>query len=73
MITWGNQLVLDVHGFHCHFKDVDASLYMKWNPGLIPRLFKSSVNSVKDCIISLSLLFFTAVVRMSLKPYTFMM
>ena len=38
VITWGNQLVLDVHGCNCTFKDVDASVNMKWNPGLILRL-----------------------------------
>ena len=46
------------------FKDVDTSLYMKWKPGLIPQLFKYSVNYVKALIISLSLLFFVALVRM---------
>ena len=46
------------------FKAVDASLSMKYNPGLILMLFKYLVNSVKDRIISLSLLFFTAVVSM---------
>ena len=51
-------------------KVVDASLSMKWNPELIPRLFKSSVNSVKSCIIYLSLILLISVVRMSLKPYT---
>ena len=36
----------------------DASLSMMWNPGLIPRLFKSAVNYVKARIIYLSLLLF---------------
>ena len=53
-------------------KAVDASLYIKWNPGLITQLFKYSVNSVKACIISLSLLLLIAVVRMELQPYKYM-
>ena len=67
MITWGNQLVLDVHDFNWHLKVVDASLSMKWNPGLIPRIFKSSVSSTKAFIIYFSLLLLIAVVRISLQ------
>ena len=52
---------------------VYASLSMKCNPKLIPQLFKSSVNSVKAHIISLSLLSFIAVVRMALKSHTYIM
>ena len=52
------------------FKAVDASFSMRWKHGLIPRLFKSSVNDVKAFIVSLSLLFFIAVVRMALQSYT---
>ena len=54
------------------FKFVDASLSMKWNPGSIPRLLKSSVNSVKAFIIYLSLLVFIDLVSMELKSYTYM-
>ena len=53
------------------FKAVDALLSMKWKPGLITWLLKSSVNDVKALIISLSLLFFVAVVRMALQSYTY--
>ena len=53
------------------FKYVYASLSMKWKPGLIPRLLKSSVNSVKAFIIYLSLLFFIALVRMALQSQTY--
>ena len=53
------------------FKAVDDSLSMKWNPGWIPRLFKSSVKDVKALIISLSLLFFIDVVSMKLQSYTY--
>ena len=52
------------------FKYVDASLSIKWKIGLIIRLFNHSVKSVKARIISLSLIFFIAVVRMALQPYT---
>ena len=38
---------------------------------MILRIFKSSVNAVKDLIISLSLLFFISVVRTALKSYTY--
>ena len=38
-------------------KAVGALLYMKCNPGLIPQIFKSVVNSVKARIISLLLIF----------------
>ena len=55
------------------FKYVGASLYMKWNRELIPRIFEYSVNSVKNCIISLSIILFVAVVRMALESYTYMM
>ena len=54
------------------FKYVDASLSMKWNPGIILRLFKCPVNSVKARIIYLSLIFFVAVFRMALQSYTCM-
>ena len=53
------------------FKVIDASLSMKWKPGLIPQLLKSSVNDVKALIISLSLLFLIAVVRMVLQSYKY--
>ena len=53
-------------------KYVDASFSMRWNSGLIPQLFKSIVNYVKSRIISLSILFFVDVVRMTLQVYTFM-
>ena len=46
------------------FKAFDASLSMKWNPGLVPWIFKSSVNSVKARIIYLSLILFIDVVSM---------
>ena len=52
------------------FKAVDASLSMKWKPGLIPLIFQSSVNDVKYLIISLSLLFFVVVVSIALQSYT---
>ena len=55
------------------FNAVDDSLSMKCNPGLIPKLFKSSVNSVKSRIIYLSLLFLISVVRLALQSYTCMM
>ena len=48
----------------------DASLSMKWNPGLIPWIFTSSVNSVKVRIIYLSLILFIASGRISLQSYT---
>ena len=54
------------------FKAIDASLSMKWNPGLILCLFKYSVKSVKYCIISLSLLFFINVVGVEFQSYTYM-
>ena len=54
------------------FKDVDASLFMKWKPRLILRLFNSYVKSLKACIIYLSLTLFIAVVRMELQSYTYM-
>ena len=54
-------------------KAIDYSLSMTWNYGLIPHLFQSSVNSVKDRIISMSLLFFVAVVRITLKSYSYIM
>ena len=47
------------------------SLSMKWKPGLIPRIFKSSVNDVKSLIVSFSLLLFVAVVRMELQSYKY--
>ena len=54
------------------FKAVGASLSMKCNPGLILQLFKSVVNSEKYRIISLLLLLFIAVARMTLQQYTYM-
>ena len=51
---------------------VDASLPMKWNLVLIPRILKSVVNSVESRIIYLSLLFFIAVLRMVLQLCTYM-
>ena len=53
------------------FKAVDALLSMKWKPGWIPWLFKSSLKDMKALIISLSLLIFVAVVRMTLQSYTY--
>ena len=53
------------------FKAVYASLSMKWKPGLIPQIFKSSVNDVKALIIPLSPLLFIAVVSMALQSYTY--
>ena len=44
---------------------------MKCKPRLVPRIFKYSVNAVKDIIISLSLPFFVDVVRMTLQSYTY--
>ena len=55
------------------FNTADDSLSMKWKPGLILQLFKSAVNLVKARIISLSLLFFIAVVSMELQPYTYIL
>ena len=53
------------------FNSANASFSMKFNPGFIPWVFKSSVNSMKDRIIYLSLLFFIAVVRMVLQSCTY--
>ena len=61
--TWREKRVLYYHGCHCHFKAVDASFYIQCNHGLIRRPFKYLVNSVKSHIISLSLIFFIAVVK----------
>ena len=47
------------------------SLSMKCKPGLITRIFKSSVNDVKSLIVSFSLLLFVAVVRMELQSYKY--
>ena len=58
--------------FIVSFKAVDNLLSMKWKPGWIPQTFKSSVKDVKALIISVSLLFFIAVVRMSLESYPYM-
>ena len=55
------------------FKYLDALLSMKFNPGLIPQVFKSLVYSVKDRIIPLSFLFFVDVVRTALQSYTHML
>ena len=54
------------------FKVVDASLFIKWEPGSILRLFKPSVKYVKYHRTYLSLLFFISVVRMVLQSYTYM-
>ena len=54
------------------FKAVDDLLSMKWKPGLITRIYKSSVNDVKSIIISLSLLLFNAVVSIALQSCTYM-
>ena len=52
-------------------KGVDAALAIKWDSGFIPRVFKTSINSMKALIISFSLLFFVAVVRVELQSYTY--
>ena len=70
-VNFGDQLVIDIHGFNGHFTAVDASLSMIWNPGLIPRLFKSVVQSVNKRIISLLLMLFVSVVRMAFQSYTY--
>ena len=49
------------------FKAVDASMSMKWKPGWIPQLFKSSVKYLKYLIVSLSLIFIVVVVRTYIK------
>ena len=49
------------------FKTVEASLFNKWNPWFIQQIFKSSVSSMKDPIISLSFILFIAVVSMVLQ------
>ena len=54
------------------FQAVEDSLYMKWKPGLIPQLFKSSVKYLNSGIISFSLIFFIYVVSMELQSYTCM-
>ena len=54
------------------FKDFDASLFIKWNHGLILQLFKYSVSSVNARIIYMSVLLFISVVRMVLQSYTYM-
>ena len=53
------------------FKAVDALLFMKSKPGFITWIFKSSVNYVKDFIISSSLPLFIDLVRMELNSYTY--
>ena len=53
------------------FKAVDTLLFMKWKPGLIPQIFKSSVIDVKALIVSLSILFIIDIVRMVLQSYTY--
>ena len=45
---------------------------MKYNPGFILWLFKSSAYSVNSHIVSLSLLLFIAVARMSSQSHTYM-
>ena len=68
MITWGNQLVLYVHGCHCHFQsylwfiDHEVESWVDY----------ADFNSVKSRIIYLSLLFFVAVIMMALQQYTYM-
>ena len=54
------------------FKAVYDSLSTKWKPGLILRIFNSSVNYVKDRIISLSIILLTSIVRMALQSYKYM-
>ena len=54
------------------FKAADAPLSRKWNPGLVLRLFKSVVNYVKACIISLSILLFVSIVGVALQSYAYM-
>ena len=51
------------------FNSAGALLSMKWNPGLILRIFNSLIDAVKACIIYLSLLFLISVVRMELQYY----
>ena len=53
------------------FKAVDALLFMKWKPGWIPRIFKSTVKDVKYLIISLSLPLLIALFSMALQSYTY--
>ena len=53
-------------------KAVDSSFSMKLNSGLIPQIFKSSVNYAKACIIYSSLLLLFSVVSMELQEYTHM-
>ena len=55
--------------FTVRFKVVDALLSMKWKPGWIRRIFKSSDKDLKSHIVSLLILFFIAVVRMALQSY----
>ena len=49
------------------YKALYDSLPIKVKPGLIPLIFKSSVNYVKALIVSLSLLLFVVLVRMVLQ------
>ena len=65
----GTKWYLKFMEFIVIFKSVYVSLSTKLKPGLIPQIFKSSVNYVNALIISLSLLFFIAVVRMVLQTY----
>ena len=52
------------------FAAADALEYIICNPGFIPQIFNSVVTYVNACIISLSLMFFVAVVIMALQSYT---
>ena len=54
-----------------NFKAVDASFSIKFNIGLIPRFFKSSVSYAKARIIYLLLLLFIAVASMALQSYKY--
>ena len=54
------------------FNEVYASLSMKCKPGWIPWLFKSSVQGLKALIISLSLMFFIAVVGLKSAAYKYL-
>ena len=53
-------------------KSFDAAFSVKWNPGLILRLFQCVVHSMKVHIISLSLVLFVAFSSMALQSYTYM-
>ena len=72
VITWGKTCYLMSTVVIAILKYVAATLYMEFNPEFIPRLFKSSVNSVKVHIFPLSLILFIGLVRLALKAYTYM-